>query len=106
MYSLLTTEVNRAMHPGLRGYSPMLTRNTQGVRGMGKLAAMPNITFAVGPGGQFQVGAESVPTATSLWDQVKSWAGESTLIAGVPNSLIGIAGVVFGLSFLLPGRRR
>lgn len=106
MYSLLDThEAYPARHPGVNGYTPMVTRNDQGFRGLGRLGIDP-ISFTLGPGGQFSFGVQSVPNQTSLWDQVKVWMGQSSVIAGVPNSLLLVGGGLFFLTAVLPGRRR
>ena len=99
---LETREASPAVHPGLKGYSPMMTRNTQGFRGLG---AIPPISFSLGPGGQFSVGVQSVPTATSLWDQAKLWASQETFLPGTPNLLVAIVAGLTGFGLIFRGRR-
>lgn len=108
MYARLITRNTSGLHPNLRGlgaYSVLSTRNRAGLRpefaGMGDV---PATTFAIGPGGQWSISSASTPTSTSIFDQMLTWLGESTVIAGMPNSVLAIGGVV-GL-LLWKGRRR
>jgi len=85
-YARLSTRIPAGLHPNLRG-----------------LGQVPLTTMSIGPGGQFAISTATTPTSTSLWDQMLSWLGSSTIVAGMPNSIFAIGAVVVGFGLL---RRR
>jgi hypothetical protein len=107
-YARLATRNASGLHPNFRGlgaYANLSTRSSAGLnpnfRGLGDV---PPTTFSIGPGGQWSVSSAAVPTPTSLWDQVLTWLGQSSVIAGVPNSLLAIGGGLLIFSKLKGGR--
>lgn len=84
-YHFLNTRNTSGLHPNLRGIGPT--------------------SITIGPGGQWSVSTASNATPTSLWDQIQNWMGESTVLAGVPNSLIAI-GLGLGVFGAMRKRRR
>lgn len=107
-YERLSTRSAAGLHPNFRGlgaYAELSTRSGAGLspnfRGLGTI---PPTQFTIGPGGQWSISSASVPTSTSLWDQVLSWLGESSIIAGVPNSLIALGGGLLLVAKLKGGR--
>jgi hypothetical protein len=110
-YARLHTRNTSGLHPNLRGYAPLATRTPAGLnpnfRGLGSsMGAVPAATFSIGPGGQWSIGAASTPTGTSLWDQILTWFSQSSIIAGVPNSVFAIGGGLFLLTRLRHGGHR
>jgi hypothetical protein len=117
-YARLNTRNANGLHPNLRGlgaYAALSTREDAGLRPMfrgydaGKSsllgdAPLTNISF--GPGGQFAVSTATVPTQTSIFDQMLTWMGQSTLWPGMPNSIFAIGAGVFVLAKVFGGRRR
>ena len=109
-YARLNTRNANGLHPNLRGlgaYAALSTREDAGLRpmfrGLGD-APLTNISF--GPGGQFAVSTATVPTQTSIFDQMLTWMGQSTLWPGMPNSIFAIGAGVFVLAKVFGGRRR
>jgi len=110
-YASLKTRNTSGLHPnfrtlrGMGAYAPLTTRDTNGLRpsfrGMGDIGPT-SITF--GPGGQWSVSSGSNATSTSIGDQLSNWLGSSTVFAGVPNSLVAIAGAI-GLYALVRRKR-
>lgn len=72
------------------------------MRGLGDVP-LTSVTF--GPGGQFAVSTATTPTQTSIWDQMLTWMGQSSLLPGMPNSIFAIGAGVFVLAKVF-GRRR
>lgn len=106
-YARLSTRNTSGLHPNLRGmgsYAVLSTRNSAGLspnfRGLGDV---PATSFTIGPGGQWSVSSASTPTSTSLWDQMLTWLSESTVIAGMPNSVVAIAA---GIGIVAFARRK
>jgi hypothetical protein len=113
-YARLTTRNTNGLSPNFRGlaaYSVLSTREDAGLRpgfrglsfGMGD-SPLTNISF--GPGGQFAISTATVPTQTSLFDQMMTWLGQSTFVPGMPNSIFAIGGGALALAWLFGGRRR
>jgi hypothetical protein len=119
-YARLNTRNVNALHPNFRGmgsYSVNSTREDAGLRpgfrGMGDAytpahgrmgdAPLTNISF--GPGGQFAVSTMTTPTGTSIWDQMLTWMGQSTIVGGMPNSVFAIGAGVLLLAKVFGGRR-
>jgi hypothetical protein len=104
-YAALSTKSSAGLSPNFRGYAPLATRNASGIhpnfRGLGQT---PLTTVSFGPGGQWSVASASTPTSTSLWDQIMTWMGSSTVIAGMPNSVLAITAGVFVIAGLRKGR--
>jgi hypothetical protein len=100
-YDILATDVKQGVHAQLGGYTPMLTRNDQGLRGLGTVVGPTAIT--IGPDGQWAISSGSQPTSSSIVDNITQWLGGSTVIAGVPNSLLAIGGLL--VLFMGRGRR-
>jgi hypothetical protein len=101
-YDVLPTEVEQGVHARLGAYSPVLTNNDQGLRGLGAGIGPTNIS--IGPDGQWGISTGTQPTPTSILDNITQWLGESTVFAGVPNSLLAIGGLL--VLFAGGGRRR
>lgn len=87
-YDFLNTRSTHGLHPNLRG-----------------LGAIGPTQITIGPGGQWSVSTASNATPTSIWDQIQNWMGQSTVFAGVPNSLIAL-GVGLGALGMFRRRRR
>jgi hypothetical protein len=109
-YARLSTRNTSGLHPNLRGmgaYSPLSTENGNGLspnfRGLGDV---PLTSFTIGPGGQFAISTATTPTGTSVWDQMLTWLGQSTIIGGMPNSIFAIGGGFLVLAKLFGGRGR
>lgn len=107
-YALLSTRNTSGLHPNLRGlaaYAALNTKNSNGLnpnfRGLGQV---PLTSFSIGPGGQFSISTASVPTQTSLWDQILTWLSGSTFVPGMPNSVFAIGAGVALLAMI--ARRR
>ncbi len=105
-YARLATRNTSGLHPNLRGIAPMNTGSSAGLnpnfRGMGDV---PLTSFTIGPGGQFAISTATTPTSTSIWDQMLTWLGSSTVLPGMPNSIFAIGGGFFLASRLFGGRR-
>lgn len=87
-YSLLSTRNTHGLHPNLRG-----------------LGAIGPTSITIGPGGQWSVNTASNATPTSIWDQIQNWMGQSTVLSGVPNSLIAL-GIGLGVFRAFRGGHR
>jgi hypothetical protein len=120
-YARLSTRNTSGLHPNLRGlgaYSHLSTDNGNGLspnfRGLGStwspehriLGDIPLTNFTIGPGGQFVISTATTPTGTSVWDQMLTWLGQSTIIGGMPNSIFAIGGGFLVLAKLFGGRGR
>jgi hypothetical protein len=90
-YDFLTTRSGHGLHPNFRG--------------LGDLGAIGPTQVTIGPGGQWSVSTASNATPTSIWDQIQNWMGESTVLAGVPNSLIAL-GIGLGVFRAFRGGHR
>jgi hypothetical protein len=109
-YATNYTRNTSGLHPNLRGldaYATLSTRAGAGInpnfRGLGDV---PLTSFVIGPGGQFSMSTATTPTSASLWDQILTWMGSSTVIAGMPNSVVAIAAGVGILAFARRGKGR
>jgi hypothetical protein len=100
-YSAFNTAIDQGKHAGLAAYTPMMTRNDQGFRGLG---AVGPTQITIGPDGQWAVSSGSQPTRASIVDNITQWLGSATVFTGVPNSLLAIGGLL--LLFAGGGRRR
>jgi len=111
-YHTLSTDNRSGLHPnfrGLDGYPDGQSyeglhgypdgHSYQGLHGFADASSVGPTTFSIGPGGQWSVASASNATPTSIWDEIMNWMGESTVLAGVPNSLIALAGGLALLSF-------
>lgn len=109
-YARLNTINKSGLHPNLRGYAPLDTVSKAGLspnfRGMGSMGDVPTTQFAIGPGGQFSISTVTTPTSTSLSDQILTWMSQSTIVAGMPNSVFAIGGGVLALAWIFRGGRR
>ena|ERR1700681_3171581 len=111
-YHTLSTENRSGLHPNFRGLDGYPDGHSyhglQGYpdghsyRGLGDASAIGPTTFSIGPGGQWSVSSASNATPTSIWDQAMNWMGESSVLAGVPNSLIALG---LGIGVLSFGKR-
>ncbi len=95
-YASNNTRNTSGLHPSLRGlgsYAAMSTRSSAGLhpnfRGLGDA---PLTSISMGPGGQFSISTATIPTTTSIWDQMLTWLGSSTIVAGMPNSIFALGG--------------
>jgi hypothetical protein len=65
---------------------------------------VPLTQFTIGPGGQFAISTATTPTTESIWDQMLTWLGNSTILPGMPNSVFAIGGGLFLATRLFGGR--
>lgn len=120
-YARLNTRNAAGLHPNFRGlgaYSRLSTNNGNGLhpsfRGLGStwspahesLGDVPLTQITMGPGGQFAISTATTPTSTSIWDQMLTWMGQSTIVGGMPNSVFAIGGGLLVLAKLFGGKGR
>jgi hypothetical protein len=126
-YATLSTRNANGLNPNFRGignYALLSTRNTAGLhpnfRGLGStwspaersygshMGQVPLTSMSIGPGGQFSISSATTPTSTSIFDQMLTWLGDSSIVAGMPNSVFAIGGAILLLSYMGRGggRRR
>jgi hypothetical protein len=115
-YARLSTKNGNGLNPNFRGlgaYGLLSTRNKNGISpnfrglpegpaGMGD-TPLTNISF--GPGGQFAISTATTPTQTSIFDQMLTWMGQSSLLPGMPNSIFVILGGALLVAKVFGGRR-
>lgn len=109
-YARLATRDTSGLHPnfrgGLNGYALLSTRNSSGLRpGLRGFSDIGPTSFTIGPGGQWSVSSASNATPESIGDQITNWLGESTVVSGMPNSVVAIAGIAALIFFARKGRR-
>jgi hypothetical protein len=108
-YARLSTKNGNGLNPNFRGlgaYGLLSTRNKNGIspnfRGLGD-TPLTNISF--GPGGQFAISTATTPTQTSIFDQMLTWMGQSSILPGMPNSIFVILGGAVLAAKVFGGRR-
>lgn len=111
MYARLQTRDVSGLHPNLRGglggYGLLSTRNSSGLRpGLRGLGDVGPTQFTIGPGGQWSISTASNATSQSIGDQITNWLGGSTVMSGVPNSVVAIAGIAALIFFARKRTRR
>lgn len=107
MYARMPTGNSNGFGPsGLHGYAemPTVNRNGHGPFGLQGITA-GQTQVILGPDGQYHVSTGSQPTAQSIVDQITQWLGDSSVLSGVPNSLIAIGGILMLASQMRHGRR-